>query len=248
MFSLWRLFGLVKAKPKPTPVIPLPNMLFLTGNILNKITPSIKGKYADDIAEALNEILPLYKMNTADIFHEFWANVLEESWEMGRFTESMNYRYETLLKTFGRHRISEADARKYGRTADHPANQVALANILYGGAWGKKNLGNVLPNDGWDMRGSGALQVTGRGNMTKLTDFLNKLLGTNYTPKQVAELIRTDLKMAIHSACWVFAVAKNLIKAAIDDMMLEIVKKINGGTTNLSKRLAYYDNVKKYVV
>ena len=48
-----------------------------------------------------------------------------------------------LLTTFSRNRISEVDANKYGRTLTQPANQVAIANILYGGEFGKKQLGNV---------------------------------------------------------------------------------------------------------
>lgn len=81
--------------------------------------------------------------------------------------ENLNYSVDGLLKTFGRHRISEADVRKYGRSGLRPANQPAIANLIYGGEWGRENLGNTKPTDGWDMRGRGLVQITGRANYAK---------------------------------------------------------------------------------
>lgn len=78
--------------------------------------------------------------------------------------ENMNYSVNGLLKTFGRHRISEADARRLGRSGNRPADQPAIANIVYGGEWGRKNLGNTEPGDGWRFRGGSLPQITGRRN------------------------------------------------------------------------------------
>ena len=75
--------------------------------------------------------------------------------------ESLNYSVQGLLDTFGRHRISKADAEKFGRidkvvkgrkTVVRAAHQNAIANIVYGGEWGRKNLGNTQPGDGWKFR------------------------------------------------------------------------------------------------
>ena len=78
--------------------------------------------------------------------------------------ENLNYSATSLIRMFGRHRISEADALKFGRTSQHPANQNAIANIIYGGEWGRKKLGNTQPGDGWRYRGGGDKQITGRAN------------------------------------------------------------------------------------
>lgn len=87
--------------------------------------------------------------------------------------ESLNYSVDGLLKTFSRKRISEADARRLGRKNGEPALPVArqreIANILYGGEWGRKNLGNTQPNDGWDFRGGGFAQTTGRANFKRIS-------------------------------------------------------------------------------
>ena len=83
-------------------------------------------------------------------------------------TESLNYSISGLLNTFGRHRISRADAEKLGRRPGEPAlplaRQRAIANIIYGGEWGRTNLGNTEPDDGWTYRGRGLSHVTGRRN------------------------------------------------------------------------------------
>lgn len=86
--------------------------------------------------------------------------------------ESLNYSVEGLLKTFSRARISEADARRFGRTSTRVADQVAIGNAVYGGEWGKANLGNTQPGDGWKFRGHAWPHCTGRRNFQKADDAL----------------------------------------------------------------------------
>jgi putative chitinase len=94
----------------------------------------------------------------------FLANINVESAGLTRLTENLNYSTEALIAKFGRHRISVIDAQRYGRNAQHPANQEMIANLLYGGEWGRKNLGNTEPGDGWKFRGYGPKQITGKAN------------------------------------------------------------------------------------
>ena len=83
-------------------------------------------------------------------------------------TESLNYSVSGLLNTFQRHRISRANAERLGRKPGEPPlsldRQRQIANILYGGTWGRDNLGNTEPNDGWTFRGRGLAHDTGRRN------------------------------------------------------------------------------------
>lgn len=37
-------------------------------------------------------------------------------------------------------------------------------NLVYGGEWGARNLGNTQPGDGYEFRGRGLIQLTGRSN------------------------------------------------------------------------------------
>lgn len=132
----------------------------------------------------------------------FLANVGHESSGMTVLVESLNYTVEALLKKFSRERISEADARAYGRTAMQPANQRAIANCIYGGAWGARRLGNVNPNDGWDFRGMGALQSTGRANATALTARLRAKFTNLGVPNFGSNpMLLTEPQWAALSAC-----------------------------------------------
>jgi putative chitinase len=106
--------------------------------------------------------------DSRDALGQFLASTPHETGNYTQFEENLNYTVEGLLKNFGRHRISEADARKYGRKTRGGIlafeNQVAIANILYGGQWGWRNLGNTEPGDGHKFRGGGWIQTTGRAN------------------------------------------------------------------------------------
>jgi len=86
----------------------------------------------------------------------------ETGGKMQAVRENLNYSTANVAKHFGAH-------RRQGKTpAQLSRNPVLLGNTVYGGAWGKVNLGNVLPGDGYDLRGTGIGQWTGRNNLTKL--------------------------------------------------------------------------------
>jgi putative chitinase len=136
--------------------------------------------------------------------------------------ESMNYSVEGLIDGFGRHRISIEDAKKFGRTTTQKANQKEIANKLYGGEWGKINLGNTQPNDGWLLRGAGIYQITGRTNFQKLSDdtgidFINR-----------PELILEEANSII-AAIW-FWNNRGLNKYADKDDVTSISKVVNLGS------------------
>lgn len=219
--------------------------MIIAGDKLHILCPKLTKERAYSLADLLTKICPLYNINSFDIFHEFIANVAHESDGFTRYEESLNYSTQALLTMFGRHRISELQAQQYGRNNKHKADQLKIANTLYGGVWGKKNLGNTQPDDGWMLRGSGPIQITGRSNITAFCKWMNSRYGFNYTVEQMAELIRTDDYFAIHSACWVFAVAKNLVQAAVDDKIELIAKRINGGIIGMNDRLLKYEKAKE---
>lgn len=213
----------------------------LSGIQLKQICPNLKLDKACHISHLLNQVLPLYGMDKPDIFREFIANVAVESNEFKSMVENMNYSTKVLRDTFGKHRISDANVLKYGYIkGKQKANQQMIANLVYGGAFGKKHLGNIYPTDGWDMRGSGYIQLTGRSNITMFLTYYNNRYGTSYTLEEMINLLRTDPYFALHSACWLFAIAKKLIPYAIADNLKEIVRKIVGGISTLDDRNIYY--------
>lgn len=221
----------------------------ITGTILLRVCwqKKLNATRADKIANLLNGICPSYGINTPDIMHEFLANLLHECAEFTRYEESLNYSSVALQTLFGRHRISLEDANRYGRHDGHPADQKAIGNIIYGGHWGLVNLGNTDLNDGYNFRGSGPIQMTGRGNFTAFGNYMDKKFGVKKDPIVWAELLRTNDEYAIHSACWIFAISKSLIDEAINDDLETIRKRINGGVLGMAEVKKYNELCKQYI-
>lgn len=122
------------------------------------------------LAPLLAAACAAHGIDTPRRVRHFVATLCVESAGLTVFVENLNYSAEALAAKFGRHRISLADCRRFGRTAEHPAHQNALANILYGGEFGRKQLGNTEPGDGWRFRGRGPGQVTGRRHYAVLAE------------------------------------------------------------------------------
>ena len=184
--------------------------------------------------EPLKAACAKVEINTIRRVAAFLAQIGHES-DFKPRSENLNYSVEGLLKTFGRHRISEADARRYGRAPGRHANQQAIANCVYGGVWGAKNLGNTQPGDGWTFRGVGPLQVTGRGNLTRFARFMGLAL-------DAALAYAHTLEGGIMAAAW-FWEANDINRLADTPGVTDETKKINGGANGLADRKAKFDKL-----
>jgi putative chitinase len=103
-------------------------------------------------------------INTPRRVQHFFAQIGAETGGLHAISENLNYSVKGLRGTFSKDRISDADCERLGRSDTHPADKEGIANLVYGGAWGSKNLGNTQPGDGFRYRGSGYIQTTGRSN------------------------------------------------------------------------------------
>lgn len=159
----------------------------------------------------------------------FLAQIHHESNGFRSVRENLNYTVEALLKMFPR-RIDPADARRFGRGPAQPADQEAIANAIYGGAWGAKNLGNTEPGDGWRFIGRGYIQITGRANYVEAAKALGlggRLLGN-------PQLLESP-ELAAQSAGW-FWRSRGLNAFADKDDVEGATRVINGGRNGLEHR------------
>jgi putative chitinase len=175
----------------------------------------------------------------------FLSNFGHETGGMRRMVESLNYSTDGLLLTFGRHRISAEDAQKYGRNKGHKADQEALGNILYGGDWGSKNLGNTQAGDGWMFRGRG-MGITGRANYSALGPLIKQLTGVE-PPDFVRnpEWVSTPPWAVVTASAW--WVDRGLHK--IEDFD-KICDRVNMGreTSKIGDSIGYAERLKLYKV
>ena len=173
------------------------------------------------------------KYNIANDKHELAHWLGQQVVETGRFTlfrESLNYSVDRLLDIFSRTRISAADAERYGRKPGRAANQQAIANIVYGGAWGKKNLGNTQPNDGWHFRGAGPKQTTGRANFKRASQELYGDDRLMVNPELLAQPEAGALAAAVY---WDDARRRGIDAAARRNDYVEVRRLVNGGSNGL---------------
>lgn len=117
-----------------------------------------------------------------------------------------------------------------------------LVELADGSAYeGRTDLGNTQPGDGRQFKGSGVLQMTGRYNYLRFSEYVNDpevMQGCHY----VAE------HYPFSSAGW-FWTTHNLNKLCDDGASVAaITKVVNGGTNGLQDRLAYYARAKEMLV
>jgi putative chitinase len=166
-------------------------------------------------------------------FAMWLAQAGHESRNFTAHRESLDYSDEALIAKFGRHRITVDEAHTFGRTAAHAANQNALANILYGGLFGREQLGNTQPGDGWKYRGGGGLQVTGRAGYRAVGQVVHMDLENH---PELVETVQGSVATAIGVWRW-----KGLsVFMTKPDPVLVITQSVNGGTNGLSERRANY--------
>lgn len=168
----------------------------------------------------------------------FIAQMGHESGRFTRLVENLNYAADSLVQVFGKHRITAQQAAALGRTATQPANQKAIANLVYGGEWGKKNLGNQIAGDGWKYRGRGLKQITGLSNYRNCGHALK--LDLVIQP----ELLEQD-EYAARSAAW-FYVSHGCLLHSGDVERVTLL--INGGRNGLDKRRALFNLAKSVLV
>lgn len=163
----------------------------------------------------------------------FLSQIGVESGGLNATEENLNYRVSALLSLFGRSRISEEDANAYGRndTTGQKANQEMLANILYGGEFGRKNLGNTEFGDGWKYRGRGYKQLTGKYNYGKCGEAIGMDLINQ------PELLIAPEAAAL-SAAWFWSNlrGRGIAEAAEANDVVKMTKLINGGDIGLKDR------------
>lgn len=194
------------------------------------------------VAPASKPYLPalLTQMRTAQIdvsphrVAMFLGQIHVESGGFKQVVENLNYSTAALLKMFGSHRITPDQAQRYGRNSAHPADQRALANILYGDEFGRKQLGNTEVGDGWRFRGRGLKQITGRANYLA---FSRAAFGDDSAVDR-PELVEQP-NGAVASAVW-FWVAKGLNRASDTGDVRAVTKIVNGGVNGLTERKKWY--------
>ena len=158
----------------------------------------------------------------------FIAQVGHESGSFRQVVESLNYTPSALVATFGK-RITQQQANALGRTTQQPAQQDAIANLVYA-----NRLGNKASGDGWKYRGRGLIQITGLDNYRAC----GAALKLDFVTKP--ELLELD-QQAARSAAW-FYTSKGCMAYGAD--VDRVTRIINGGLNGIDDRKVRYNKAR----
>lgn len=195
-------------------------------NTFSKLFPSSRPDAATWCG-ALDAAFEAGEINTPRRQAHFLGQTGHETTLYTKLVESLDYEPDRLMTVFGPSRISLADARRLGRVPGRPAQQQALAAVLYEGAYGRK-LGNDRPGDGWLFRGGGLIQLTGRYNYTMVANVLG------CSPESLADQVRSPAGAALASALWWKGVGLNSL--ADRDDHEGVTRKVNAKSLGASER------------
>ena len=163
------------------------------------------------------EVLDEASINTPKRLAHFLGQGLIETGFLNHVRENMSYSEQGLLKTFSVYKNNPALAKKHAR------NQRLIANTTYG-----TRMGNKGGDDGWNYRGRGFIQLTGRNNYEKYADL------TGFDIVNKPDLIAKNLKASIAVAAE-FWKQNNLNQYADLDDIKKVSRAINYGNANRTK-------------
>jgi putative chitinase len=182
-------------------------------------------KYVPQWSTALNTILPDYGIDTSKRVAAFIAQCAHESGNFKFLRENLNYKAESLTKTFKKYFPTLEAAQPYAK------NPQKIANKVYANRMGN---GDEASGDGFRYLGRGLIQLTGKENYSWFAASLEMPV------EDVAEYLST-FEGAVQSACW-FWETNNLNKWADSGDIVTLSKRINGGTIGLEDRIKHYNH------
>ena len=192
---------------------------------VQQLKQMVKNPHIDHWHEALDQLLDDYEINTPLRVAHFVAQCAHESGNFVFIKENLNYRAESLTKTWPRLFPTMEIARQYEKQPER------IANRAYGNRMGN---GDEASGDGWRYCGRGLIQLTGKDNYT----FFAGSLGISV--EDAADYLAT-FEGAAQSACWYWE-QNNLNRFADANDAKGLTRAINGGYLGLEDRIKHTEH------
>lgn len=198
------------------------------------IIKKLEGIIPEKVLEELPNVIERFNINTTLRLAHFLSQCAHESANFKAVSENLNYSAQGLKRTFPKYftgNLNESYARKPEK----------IASRVYGGRMGN---GDESTKEGFKFRGRGYIQLTGKNNFKRFSDFIGEDVVVN------PDLVAT--KYPLTSAGFFFYSNKLWSicdKGATDAVVTELTKRINGGTNGLADRISkfkkFYSALKK---
>lgn len=171
----------------------------------------------------LNDAMAEFQINTPARQASFLAQVGHESSHLCATVENFNYGAERLQVVFPKYFPTRETAEAYARQPMRIASRVYALRMGNGGEGTR---------DGWNYRGRGLIQITGKDAYTACGQALGCDLLAN------PQFLEAPPLAARSAAWWWKAHGCNELADAGDQV--RVTRRVNGGTNGLAERLALF--------
>ena len=203
--------------PAPAATAPGLNLAGLTGKVPGAVIEQIPQAAAD------------FGITTNLRLAHFLAQCALESTNFTAVVENLNYSAPRLLQVFPKY-FKNVDVNAYAR------NPQKIGNRVYANRMGN---GDEASGDGFNYRGRGYIQLTGKNNYQAFSGFIGEdcvaqpdLVATKYPLASAAFFFNSNRIWAICD------------RGANDATVTSVTKAVNGGTHGLADRI---QNFKKFI-
>jgi putative chitinase len=200
----------------------------MTKELLLKMYPQSTDNVRTRYVTFFDPYFAKYGINTPQRQAMFFAQIGHESAQMTRVEESLNYSAEGLLSVFGKYFTKET-AAEFARKPEQ------IANRVYANRMGN---GDEASGDGWNYRGRGLIQITGKNNYADFDK--ESTTGCVKNPQMIKDIP----ELTVYSACWWWR-AHGCNELADTGSVEAVTKRINGGLNGINDRKQLYASISK---
>jgi len=185
----------------------------------------LKGHIPDSVIAQIPDTAAKFNITNNLRLAHFLSQCGHESGGFKAVSENLNYSADGLKKIFGKYfpgNLNESYAKQPEK----------IASRVYGNRMGN---GDEASKEGYKFRGRGYIQLTGKANYTKFTQFIGEDCVSN------PDLVATKYPLA--SAAFFFDSNKLWAicdRGADDATVTSVTKRVNGGTLGLSDRIKHF--------
>lgn len=224
------------------PVVITPNIVKLP-----KTNDEGISETSNEHTTSVNTLYDEYNIKTLNQISHFIAQTHKESNGFKSTEENLNYTSISALKNAGFGRLNDLNDSELKQYLNNPEK---LAKKVYGN---RVDLGNKTEQDGWDFRGRGFIQLTGRDNYTEFSKHISMKYPNKYDVLKNPDLVSNVL--AFESACWFWETNKlNQIVnefADTEEASKRLTKRIRGIQNTYKERhqlfIAYREKYKNNI-
>ena len=194
-------------------------------------TPKPTPEAGQKVKAVLLKDMPKFGITTPNQQAAFLGNIEHESNFMP-VSENLNYKPQRLMQVWPNRFKTLAQAQ-----AVAAGGPQGIANSIYNG-----RMGNATgSNDGWDYRGRGPIQITGKNNYSAISKLINKDIVDN------PDLVTTDPQVSADTAMAYWKMNPSLGKLADAGQFAEVRRRVNGGGVGMEDALSRMAKYKELI-